>query len=284
MAPDLLPRSVLSAPEKARRRVALLAGVATGAAALAGLWIRFEDGAAFRLGLAATSALFGWLAMEGALGAKDASMAAMRALGISIALGALSTLWPACILAAREERLAMLLLYVPFGAVWGGLTGFAYGIVLAILAALTWNRVASATHEGADGAVRIASAWAVLPLALIAFVLLRFDLPAELHEWSTEREVAAHRIAVPFGVLAVGVVLNAGLYSCYVASRRAARRARWLAHVASGLDPRWRVREIEPFENVDALPRLRQGVAVLEHHPDHAIYRSNATGEAVAII
>lgn len=283
MAPDLVPRSVLSAPEKARRKVALIAGAATGAAGLAGLWVRFEDGLEYRLVLAATSALLGWLTIEVALGAKDASSAAMRAVGMSIVLGALNTVFPSLILCANE-RLGMMLICVPFGAVFGALTGFGYGIVLAVVAAATWNQVASGTHEGADRAVRIASAWAVLPLALIALVVVGYDLSTQLHEWSSEKEIATHQIAVPFGVLALGIVLNVAFWSCYAASRRAVRRARWLAHVASGADPRWSVREIKPYEDVDGLPRLRQGMTVLEHHNEHAIYRANATGERVAII
>ena len=87
MATELVPRGILSPPANARKRVSLVVGAASGAAALAGLWLRFADGIEYRLVLAVTSAIFAWLTMEIALSAENASIAAGRAWGMSIVLG-----------------------------------------------------------------------------------------------------------------------------------------------------------------------------------------------------
>jgi hypothetical protein len=284
MALDLLPRTVLSPPEAARRRVAIVVGAATGAAALAGIWLRFEDGLALRLVLAATSALFGWLTMEVALGAEDASGAALRALGISTVLGALSTIGPSVLLAATQARGEAFFMMVPFGAFFGAFTGFAYGCVLTIVAAATWKHVASASHDGADRAVRFASLWAVVPVSFIVLVVFGHDLHETTSEWSSAREIEAHAIAMGLGLLAVGIAIVVPLASFCFATHRLARRARWLARVSSGADPQWSIREIGPHDDVVHLPRLRPGYTVLEHKSEHAIYRAAATGAAVAII
>jgi hypothetical protein len=284
MALDLLPRTVLSPPEAARKRVAIIVGAATAAAALAGIWLRFEDGLALRLVLAGTSALFGWLTMEAAFGAQSASGAGLRALGISTVLGALSTIGPSVLLAATKERGEAFVVMVPFGAFFGAFTGFAYGCVLAVVAAATWSHVASASHDGADRAVRIASLWAVAPVAFIVLVVFGHDLQVTTSEWSSAREIEAHAVAMPLGLLAIGIAILVPLASFCLATHRLARRARWLARISSGADPRWSIREIGPHDDLVHLPRLRPGYTVLEHKNEHAIYRATATGAAVAII
>lgn len=286
MANDLglVPRTVLSPPASARKRVALVAAAASGAAGLAGLWLRFDDGLVYRVVLAITSAIFAWLTMGVALSAKDATRAGTRALGISIVLGTVSTLIPCMILGGASGRMEALAIFIPFGAIFGGIVGFLYGIVLAVVAAATWRQVAAGTHDGADRAVRIASVWAIIPLAFIAAVVFGHDLKAEVSEWATPSKRDIREFAFPIGFVALGIAFNVALGSFWLATKRLARRRRWLESVTSGIDPRWRVREVAPHDDLGRLPRLRDGFAVLEHCNEQAIYRANATGEAIAII
>lgn len=275
MAPDLVPRTVLSPPEAARRRVALTVAVGSGASGLAGLWFRFDDGLGYRLVLAATSAFFGWLTMHGAFAAKDAPGAAMRALGMSIALGALSTIVP-CLMMGWNDPPTAVVFYIPFGGVFGAIVGFLYGIVLAVVAAATWRSAASGTHDEGDRAVRVASVWMILPLAFMALIVFGHD--------RVQKQPDAQALALPIGMLAIGIAFHVALAAFLSATRRLERRRRWLALVVSGIDPRWGVREIGPHDDLGNLPRLRPGYSVLEHRNEHALYRSAATGEAVAII
>lgn len=284
MATDLVPRAVLSPPEKARKRVAIIVGAATAAMALAGIWLRFEDGLALRLVLGATSAIFGWLTMECAFSARDGAGAALRALGASTALGALSILGPSVLMAMHDSNPSVVFAIIPFGALFGAITGFAYGIPLSIVAAATWSHVASATHDGADRAVRIAAAWSALPIILIACVLVGSDMSQPASGYVPARVMEAHAIAAPLDLLAIGLVSIVALVSFAIASVRVARRSRFIARVASGVDPQWGIREIGPHDLDRALPRLRQGWSVIEHKNEHAVYRAAATGEAVAII
>ena len=284
MATDLVLRAVLSPPEKARRRVSIIVGAATAALSLAGIWLRLEDGLALRVVLAATSALFGWLTMETAFAARDAAGAALRALGASIALGALSAIGPCAVMALREPNQPAVLLAIPFGALFGAVTGFAYGIPLSIVAAATWGHVTAATHDGADRAVRIASYWALLPVGLIALVLFGHDLHPVQTEWMSAREIEGQAVAAPLDMIAMGLASIVALVSFAIAGHRLTHRSRFIARVSSGADPQWGIREIGPHDPVDALPRLRHGWSVIEHKNEHAIYRAAATGEAVAIV
>lgn len=283
MATDLVPRAVLSPPESARRRVSFIVGAASGAMALAGIWLRFADGLEYRLVLAVTSAIFAWLTMEIALSAENASIAAGRAWGMSIVLGALSTLIPAIMMGMRD-RAELTLIFVPFGAILGAFVGFAYGIVLAIVAAATFNRVASKTHDGADRAVRIASVWAIVPMAFIALVVFGNDAQVQLSEWSNDRDRAAHDLGLPLGMLALGIVAHVAVGSFFFATRSLVRRRKWLEHVSSGIDPLWNVREIKAYEELPGLPRLRHTGMVLERKNEHSIYRATSVGQPVALL
>ena len=284
MAPDLLPSDVLSPPKAARKRVALIAAAAMGSAALAGIWLRAEDGLLMRLVLATTSAVFAWLVMEVALSAQDATGAFGRAIGMSIVTGAVNTVIPSIILCAHESSVPFAVCLVA-GGICGAFVGFGYGILLGILAAATWRRVNNGTHDGADRAVTIAAAWAALPVLLIGWVAFGYDLSqSPISEWTPERDVAARSVAFPLGLLGMGIAFWVPLISFGIASGRLDRRRKWLASVTSGHDHRWGIREVGPHDDLTVVPRLREGHAVLEHKNEHAIYRATATGDAVAII
>jgi hypothetical protein len=49
-------------------------------------------------------------------------------------------------------------------------------------------------------------------------------------------------------------------------------------------DSRFGFREIGPHDDLSRLPRLRSGMMVLEHRTDRGAYRSNATGDAIAML
>jgi hypothetical protein len=185
--------------------------------------------------------------MDVALAAKDSSGAAGRALGLSIVFGAVSTVFPSIIVSSGESSVPFVVCLIA-GGIFGAFVGFAYGVMLCIVAAITW---------------------AILPLAFLTWVS---HVPSE------------QAISVPFGLFAIGVTLSVAVGSFFVVQRRIVRRRRWLAEVASGQDPRWGIREIDPRDDLGSVPRLREGATVLEHKNEHAIYRATATGEAVAII
>lgn len=281
MALELIPKAVRSRPQDAQRRVSAIVAAATAGAALAGLWIRVEDGLSFRLVLAATSAFFGWLTIQAAFGAKDGASAAMRAISISVALGAVSTVIP-CFMLSEQPETAFL--YVPFAGILGAITGFLYGVVLAIVAAATWNQITAGTHEGADRAVRIAAVWAVVPMAFIAMAVFAYDYAKELPEWASESQRSAHALAVPLGVVGLGIVFNVAAASFWAATRRLAQRTRWIEDVAMGIHPRLAIRAVGPYDDLGHLPRLRHGFNVLEHRNEHAVYRANAASEPIAIV
>jgi hypothetical protein len=156
--------------------------------------------------------------------------------------------------------------------------------VLAIVAAATFNRVASGTHDGADRAGRVACVWTILPAALIALVVFGHDAQVVLGEWSSDRERALHAMAMPLGMLALGIATQVALGSYFLATRRLARRRKWLDHVASGVDPLWTVRAMNAHDELGTVPRLGHTGMVLERKNEHAIYRATATGVPIAVI
>jgi hypothetical protein len=278
----LVPRSVLSPPEAARRRVALVVAAAMGSAALAGVWLRMDDSLLLRLVLATTTAIFSWLVIDVALSASDAAGAVGRAIGLSIVTGTVNTVIPSIIVTSGDRMPFVFCLIA--GGFFGAFVGLAYGLVLGIVAGLTWRQVASGTHDGADRAVRRAAAWTIAPLGFIAWTVFGHDMGRELSEWASDHDRAAHVVAFPLGVLALGIAFWVALLSFKIAHDRLGRRRKWLALVTSGLDPRWGVREIGPHDDIGNVPRLREGFSVLEHKNEHAVYRATATGEAVALI
>lgn len=281
MTDELLPRSVLSSPHRARAWVAAIAGVASGGAALAGCWIRFQDGLSYRLVIALTSALFGAVAIDVALKARDPWAAIGRTFGLSTVLGIVSTIIPAFMVAA-EDHFPIAACLVG-GLVFGAFTGVFYGFFLAAVAGLTWKQIASRTHDGADRAALIAAGWSIVPALGTLYVAMSTDYAA-LSEWASEAQQAAHRVAGPLGLFAGGVILSVAVAFAVVAYGRMRRRKRWLSVVAFGDHPRWGLRDVGPSDDVAHLPRLGEGSMILEHRSERAVYRANATGEAIAIL
>ncbi len=278
---DLLPKSVLSSPASARRRVAAIAAAASAACALAGCWFRFGDGLAIRTSLGLTSAVFGALTLHVALGAKSAWGAALRALGVSTVLGTASIVLPSAFVAGDEH--VPFMACVVFGAFFGAFTGFVYGLALAALAGLTWRDVRAFTHEGADHAARTAAVWSLFPIAIATMTTLLYDAQEHVPEWASERTRAAHAVAVPLGVAGFLVALAVVCAAFVVAELRLVRRRRWIAEVI-GDDPRWSVRAASPHDDLASLPRLRDGGHVLEYQGEESAYRVAANARPVAIL
>jgi hypothetical protein len=282
MAVALIPRTVLSSPESARRRVVAIAAAGSMCAALAGIWLRFEDGLLMRLTIATTSAFFGAIATSVALKAKNGHLAAGRALGLSILLGIASTVIPSAILASSQNGTPFAACLIA-GVFFGGFVGFWYGIGLAILCSLVWRHLDASTHDGADRATRVAALWALVPLFFSVLVAIS-DGQRVLSEYASESDRAAHAVAMPLGLAGAAIVFAVAGLSLVVAEVALSRRRRWLSRVTAGEDPRFRVREIGPHDDVPRLPRLRDGSSVLELRDAAGAYRANATGVGVAIV
>lgn len=277
---DLVPKSVLSSPTKARARIAAIAGAAAGGCALAGCWIRFDDGLAFRASLGLTSAVFGALTLVVALGAKSAWGAVGRALGLSIVLGVASVLIPS-VLVASSDRIPFVACLV-FGSFFGAFTGFVYGLFLAALAGITWRDANAWTHEGADRATRTAAGWALFPSALALATAVAHDREP-ISEWAADRAREAHDVAMPLGLLGFAFAVGVAAVAFARAELRIVKRRRWLGMVVAG-DPRWSIRAPAPHDDLASLPRLRDGGSVLEYRGEGGAYRVSANGRAVAIL
>jgi len=262
-----LPPLLLSSPRWARARVAAVAGACAAGVALAGCWFRFEDGVALRGILGTTSAAFAAGTLVAALRARTARAAAVRALGISTVLGFASTIPPSLLLSGGDpSRLPVLLL---FGAFFGPIVGFAYGLVLAVLAAATFDLVAAGTHEATDRATLRAGLWAIAPLLVVLLAVF------------TERSERLLLVAL-LGLL---LALAAALVALTTGDVQRLRRRRFLARVESEREPRWAIRASAPHDELARLPRLGSGNRVLEERlPGGAAYRTAAVGRAVAIV
>lgn len=278
---DLLPKSVLSSPAQARARISAIAGAACAACALAGCWVRFDDGLGIRLVLGITSAVFGALSIRVALGAKSAWAAVGRALGLSTVLGIASIVLPSAFVAV-DERVPYVACVI-FGSFFGAFTGVAYGIVLAALAALVWRDANAWTHEGADRALRGAAGWSLFPLGIALATTALYDAQQTVPEWASERTRAAHEVAVPLGLIGFVVALAAAAAAFVVAERRMLHRRRWIGEVIGG-DPRWSLRAAGPHDDLASLPRLRDGGHVLEYQGEESAYRVAANARPVAIL
>jgi len=282
MTDALVPASILSDPDAAKRRVAFIAGVAAAGAGLAGIFLRFDDGVLIRLSIAFTSAIFGALVVFVALSARETWGAIGRALGLSTVFGMVSTVLPSMILASHDSTPFAAFLIV--GAFFGSFTGFVYGLVLAAVAGLTWKDVAAQTHDGADRAMRTAGVWALFPGLLSTWIATGYDARRQLSEWASEADRNAYGVAVPLGVIGAGLTIAVALAFVIVARRRLRRRSEWLSKVALGPSSQWTVRALGPHDDLTKIPRLRDGFTVLEHRDVASAYRTNATGQAVAVI
>lgn len=266
MNPAALPSSIVSSPRRARLRVAVVAGAAVSACALAGCWPRFADNVLLRATLGVTSAVLGAVVLVIALCARSRAGAAARALGMSVVLGFVSTIPPSMILAWEDSQ--GFGAYLVFGFFFGSFTGLVYGVPLAILAERTWDDVQAWTHDGTDRATRTAAFWAIFPILVAFGASLGFD-------------VTPLAMLGACGAFAAFVI--AGLAFAWSQARIAQRRA-WVARIASGDDPRWSLRELGPHDDVGALARLGAGHFVVEHREAEAAYRVAANGRAVAVV
>lgn len=278
----VLPSS-LSAPRvSARLWLALAAGLGCAVCAYAGLYPRFDEGR-LRLVLALTSAPFAAAVVGWAVSARSAAGALGRTLGMSILLGIASTVIPAAILSTRGagEFVVMCI----FGAFFGGATGALYGLPLALLSALGWRHVQAQTHAATDRAARVAGVWGfVVSLVGLAGTLL-LDEPT----FDPSRGALLAPSLLP-ALLALAAAL-AGIAVVVRALTRASRRSSWLARVRSGLEPAFRLRTLDARDRLDALPRISDGLTVVEWCPDGiseatsgTAYRVAAVGTAVAIV
>jgi hypothetical protein len=278
----LLPRSLSDSPIPARVWLALAAGAGCSVCAYAGLYPRFDEGS-LRLVIALTSAPFAAAVVAYALSARSAARAFGKTVLVAALLGIASTLIPGAILTRNHPSEFVLVCF--FGAFFGAGTGVVYGIPLAVLSALGHRHLHSETHEGTDRAARIAGAWLVV-LAVIAITgTCVFD--QSKMDWDTNTSIPASRAPALAGCAAA----ITGALAMVVATLRLRRRKAWLDRVRSGLEPRFRIRPADHRDVVVGLPRLGNGITVVEHLLEEpsastaaSAYRVAATGTAVAIV
>jgi len=282
MSDAVLPRSVLSSPFRARARVAAVAAAAGGACGLAGLWPRIEDGLVLRLTMAGTSAVFAAVVLVVALCAKTSSGAVGRAIGLSSVLGFASAILPSVMLKAEDPTIPTAAFFVA-SLFCGPVIGFMYGLVLAALAGMTWRDVNAWTHDGTDRATRDAALWAFFPALIVLAMALGHDTQ-DLSQWASESDRAAHAVAAPLGVFGFAMVLGTIIIAFFSSQLRLSRRRRFIDAALAGGDPAWSLRELGPHDDLDALPRLRDGRHVLEYRGVAGAYRIAAVGRAIAIL
>jgi hypothetical protein len=283
-----LPSGVGAFGYSAGHHVQVVAALGSAACGLAGAYPRFQDDAVLRIVIAVASAVFGALVLRMALSAQTRSGAVCRALAMSTVFGVAATVVPSAILAAGEQHGSgpgVFLLGILFGCFFGAPTGFAYGLFLASLAGITYRSVASSSFDGADRAARAAGLWLVVPATLSLVPSLIFDLPSR----GTKSEIAHDDpgIALALALLASVLTLSAAICSVLWAHLRVRRRRAWIAAVREGRDNTFRLRDVDPRDDVQTLPVLTAGTTVIEWVPDaqHATaYRDAPNGVAVALV
>lgn len=277
----LLPGSLTDSPLSARLWLALAAGVGASVCAHAGLYPQFDEGK-LRVVIALTSAPFAAAVVAYALSARTAARAFGTAVLSAAMLGVASTLLPAAILTWDNSN--QFVVACLFGLFFGAGTGIVYGLPLAILAALGHRHVQAQAHEANDRASRIAGAWLLLVAAIGASGTSILDRPKM--DWATETMVPAS----PLPALVACAAAILGALVILVASIRLRRRAAWIARVRDGLEPRYRLRPVDLRDPIDMLPRLGNGITVVEFFASDVAesaggaYRSAASGMAVAIV
>lgn len=280
-ATGVLPSSVSAPRVSARLWLALAAGLGCAVCAYAGLYPRFDEGR-FRVVLALTSAPFAAAVVAAALDARSWQRAFGRTLAMAMVLGVASTIIPAAMLTTHGGGEFVLAVF--FGMFFGAPTGGLYGLPLAILAALGWRHVHAQTHEATDRAARLAGAW----LFVVALVGLAGTCLLDLlwRAWPTGMIAPSSlpsMLAAAAAIAGGAVVVRAWV--------RARRRSAWLSRVRSGLEPAFRLRAADVRDRLDGLPRIREGLTVVEWCPDEVdgttagtAYRVAAVGTAVAIV
>ena len=278
----LLPPSLSNSPISARLWLALAAGAGSAVCAYAGLYPRFDQGS-LRLVIGLTSAPFAAAVVAYALSARTGLRALGTALLTSALLGIASTVIPAALITWDHPNELFIACF--FGILFGGATGVTYGVPLAILASLGHRHVHAQTHEGTDRAARIAGTWLFIVAALGVTGTCLLDEPKM--DWATDTLTAPSPLPALFGC----AVAVAGWLAFLVASMRLARREAWVARVRSGLEPSFRLRPMDLRDRIDGLPRLGNGLTVVEFLAGEvsdttagSAYRTAATGTAVAIV
>ncbi len=277
-----LPPSVSRADLSARLWLALVAGLGCAVGASAGLYPRFDQGE-LRLVLMVITAPFAAGVVAAGLGAPTAARAVLRTLLCAALLGVAATILPAAIL-TRSQHIDFGVACF-FGAVCGSITGIMYGLPLALLCALGHRHVRAGTHEATDRAAVAGGVWllSVAPIGLAGTWLL--DGP--------KMDYALGRMVDPPGFPSA-IACGAALCAVLLIVRGAVRlrtRASWIARVRSGLEPSFRLRPLEGRDRADTLPRLGEGLTVVEWLPEQVddttartAYRVTATGRAIAIV
>jgi hypothetical protein len=280
--PGLLPRALSGSLVPARLWLALAAGLGCAVCAYAGLYPQFDDGK-LRLVLGLTSAPFAAAVVAYALSARTAARAFGSTVLVAAILGVASTVVPAVVLTWDHHEQLFFACF--FGIPCGAATGVVYGLPLAVLSSLGHRHVRAQTHEGTDRATRLAGAWLVVVAAIGIAGTRILDQPTTPYDTDTPTQPS------PLPALAGCAAVLAGALSILLGSLRASRRAAWLTRVRSGLEPRFRLRPIDARDRVDALPRLGNGVTVVELRADAvsvttagSAYRVSATGSALAIV
>ena len=280
-ATGLLPSSLAAPRLSPRLWLAIAAGIGCGACAYAGLYPPFDDGS-LRIIIATTSVPFGAAVVATALGARTAAKAFGLTLLLAAVLGAVSIILPAAILTRNDS--SGFVVACMLGGIFGTITGALYGLPLAVLSALGHRHVRVQTHESTDRAARTGGAWLFF-IALIALLgTLTFD-------GST---IFARADPLPPSLGPAMVACAVALASLAVVVRSFVRlraRSAWLERVRSGLEPAYRLRPAEGRDPLDTLPRLGEGVTVVEWLPDQigaatsgTAYRAAASGVAIAVV
>ena len=261
-AQALLPSSFSPLRLTARQLLAASGGLGCASWSLAGLYPQF-DGGSLRVVLAFSSLVFGGMVSVWAVKAQTRSLAFGRALGLAAALGFMSTLLPLAILSATDRGGVALGIF--FGAMFGIPTGLFYGVPLGILAAATHRGVNADSRDGTDRAAKAAGFW-LAPMALVAIV---FSLSTAYVRYAPPTEGIEQLLAATPALLA-GLVFLAAVVLVVRAFARLGARRKFVARIAAGEEPLYRIRE-----------------SVIEWVPDGAApsaYRAMAQGIPVAEI
>jgi hypothetical protein len=277
----LLPLSLTDSPLSARLWLALAAGAGSAVCAYAGLYPQFDEGK-LRVVLALTSAPFAAAVVAYALSARTAARAFGTTVLVAALLGVASTLVPAAILTWNHSNEFFVACF--FGVFFGAGTGIVYGLPLGILASLGHRHVQAKAHVANDRASRIAGAWLLGVAALGIAGTSLLDKPKM--DWATDTMMPASPLPALVGCAAAAL----GALVVLVASIRVRHRAAWISRVRAGLEPRYRLRPVDLRDPIDMLPRLGNGITVVEFFASDVsesaggAYRSAAAGMAVAIV
>jgi hypothetical protein len=246
--------------------VGLAGSVGAGTAAFAGLYPQLDDGK-LRLLLAAIAAFLGGPLAAWASRARSWGHVTGRLLGVAAVLGIAATVPPAiALLGFAASPLAVLYGVLIFGVVLGAPTGMSYGVPLAIIASIGRRHAADESHTGTDRAQRAAGIFMIVIGTFSAGVAPRLNT-----EWT-----------LPFVVSLV--VVASGIVIAVRAQLRVRERAGFVWRVTSGLEPGFRLRAIDPHDDLGSLPRLAGGEMVIEQVSGSTAYRSTALGTPVAVV